>query len=318
MTKAPILPRVLRSGDTLAVLAPSSRLKAEDIDVGVAMLRGWGYEVRLLPSVSSSRAYLAGESDQAKGAELTDCFADPEINGIICARGGYGAMRVLPFVDWDAVRANPKLFCGYSDITALHLALRREANVVTFHGPMVARQSGEDGLDRWTADQFRRALSAVEPLGVVAPPDDGPVPVTVRGGVATGPLVGGNLTLLAAMCGTRWQLDTRDCVLLLEDTNEQPYRIDRYLTQLLLTGVLDGLRGVVFGYSPDCDRPPDDPRTFTLAALLEERLGPLNIPILYGFPCGHQPHRATLPLNLPVTLDADAGTLTYVDPACRP
>lgn len=311
-------PRALRPGDAIAVVAPGSPISAERLADGVALLESWGFAVRCMPSTRSGRGYLAGESDAAKAAELSACFADPAVAGIICAAGGYGAMRLLPLIDWDAVRANPTLFCGYSDITALHLAIRREAGLVTFHGPMAARQGDEAALHPWTAAGLRAALTSTEPLGTIAPPADGPALTTVAGGTATGPLAGGNLTLLAALCGTRWQPDPRGCVLLLEDTNEAPYRIDRMLTQLLLAGALDGVRAIAFGDSPTCDRPADDPRTFPLTTVLRDRLAPLAIPILYGFPCGHTPWRATLPLGLPATLDADAGTLTILEAACDP
>ena len=311
-----VRPRALKPGDTLAVVAPAGPVPADQLADGVALLESWGFRVRVMPSTATRRGYLAGESDAAKAAELSACFADPEIAGIICARGGYGSMRILPYVDWDAVRAGPTFFCGYSDITALHMALRREAGLVTFHGPLAARQSDEPELHPWTAAGLRAALTSTEPLGTITAPPEGPSLTTVAGGRATGPLVGGNLTLVAALSGTRWQLDARGCVLLLEDVNEAPYRIDRMLTHLLLSGTLDGVQGAVFGDSPTCDRPPDDPRAFPLTTILRDRLGPLGVPMLYGFPCGHTPLRATLPLGIPVTLDADAGTLTVLEPAC--
>jgi muramoyltetrapeptide carboxypeptidase len=314
---SPLRPRALRPGDTVAVVAPSSRVDPALLEEGVALLGSWGFTVRCLPSTAHARRYLAGTSDAEKGRELTACFADPSVAGILCARGGYGAMRILPFIDFHVVRAHPKVFCGYSDVTALHLAFRREAGLITFHGPMVQRQNDEPVLHPWTVDGLRRALTTTAPLGIIAAPPDAPAPTTVVGGRARGPLVGGNLSLVAALCGTRWQLDARGCVLLLEDVNEAPYRVDRMLTQLLLAGVLAGVRGLVFGDSPTCDR-PNDPRTFTLVEILHDRVAPLGIPVLYGFPCGHTPWRTTLPLGIEVELNADAGTLTVLEPACLP
>ena len=308
-------PRALRPGDTIAVVAPSGPVEADRLADGLVLLNGWGFTTRAMPSTAGGRGYLAGESDAARGAELTACFGDPSVAGILCARGGFGAMRILSHVDWGVVRAHPKLFCGYSDITALHTAIRREAGFVTFHGPLAARQGDEPRLHPWTATGLRAALTATEPLGAIIPPADAPPLTAVVGGRATGPLTGGNLTLIAARAGTRWQLDARGCVLLLEDVDEAPYRIDRMLTQLLLAGVLNGVRGVLFGDSPTCDRPPDDPRTFPLLSVLRDRLGGLGIPVLYGFPCGHTPPRATLPLGVTVTLDADAGALTVLEAA---
>ncbi len=316
MTTRAILPRALRPGDTVAVVAPSGKVDPERLASGIEMLRSWGYFAVAMPSTESGRGYLAGPSDEANGAELASCFADSRFAGILCARGGYGAMRVLPHIDWSVVRGNPKLLLGYSDITALHMAIRREAGLATFHGSMIARQGDEPALHPWTAAGLRAALASTKPLGAIRSPEDGPRPVVITPGSATGPLAGGNLTLVASLIGTPWQLDARGCVLLLEDVNEAPYRIDRMLTQLLLSGALSDVAGIVFGDSPTCDRPADDPRTMPLATVLRDRLGPLGVPVVYGFPCGHTPFRATLPMGVDVTLDVAGGTLTVLQPAC--
>ena len=312
----PVKPRALRPGDTVAVVATSGPIPDALVEDGIAVLQGWGLRVQRMAATRSGRAYLAGDSDHQRANEFTAAFADPEVAAILCARGGYGAMRILSAIDWQVVRANPKIVCGYSDITALHQAIRRETGLVTFHGPLAARQSEEPALHPWTEAEWRRALFSTEPLGSVTPPADGPVLTTVCPGRATGTLVGGNLTLVAALAGTPWQLDLRDSVLLLEDVHEAPYRIDRMLTQLSLAGMFDGLRGVLFGDSPTCDRPPEDRRHFTLTEILHDRFGPLGVPVLYGFPCGHTPVRATLPLGVQVTLDAGAGAVSADEAAC--
>ncbi len=311
-----VRPRALVPGDTIAVAAPSGRVDRARLEDGVAMLRGWGFEVRCLPSTATGRAYLAGESDRANGDELTSAFADPTVDAVLCAKGGYGSMRVLPFIDWDVVRANPKPFAGYSDITALHQAFRAETGQVTLHATMVARQGDEPGPHPWTAEALRQALTSTEPLGAITPPAESPPLTTVVPGVAEGPLAGGNLTLVASLAGTRWQLDARGCVLVLEDVDEKPYRVDRMLTQLALAGVLAGVRGVLFGDSPTCDRAADDGRSFSLAEILADRFAPLGVPVLYGFPCGHTPYRAALPLGVSARLDASTGTLDVLEPAC--
>lgn len=312
-------PRALREGDTIAIIAPAGPCKPERLEYGVTLLQEWGFRVRCLPSTEAGAGYLAlglgAGADRVKGEELTACFADPDIKGILCARGGYGTMRILPYVDWNAVRANPKWFGGYSDITGLHQAIRHEARLLTFHGPMAERQGQEPGLHPWTAAEWRRALTSTDPLGPIVPPPDAPAMTTIAVGRAAGPLVGGNLTLVASLAGTRWQLDPRGGILLLEDTNENPYRIDRMLTQLTLAGMFEGVRGVLFGDSADCDR-PDDPRSFPLVQVLADRLGGLGVPVLYGFPCGHAQWRATLPLGARAELDAAARSLTILDAAC--
>jgi muramoyltetrapeptide carboxypeptidase len=313
---AVVKPRALRPGDTIAVVAPSGWVSRSRLATGVEMLRDWGFEIKVVPAAELSRGYLAGESDECNAAELCEAFADPTVAGIVCARGGYGAMRLLPFIDWDVIRANPKVFCGYSDITALHLAIARETGLVTFHGSMVQRQGEEPELAPWSATALHRALTSTEPLGVVTSPPDGPTVTTLTGGTARGTLAGGNLTLLAALCGTRWQPDAHGAVLLIEDTDEAPYRVDRMLTQLLLAGVLDGVRGIIFGDSPTCESREGDPRPVPLVDVIRDRLGPLGVPLIYGFPCGHTPYRAVLPLGIPVLLDADTGTVSMLEAAC--
>ena len=308
-----LLPRTLRPGETIAIVAPSGALAPGSLDAATARLEQAGFRVRCAADVYARRGYLSGESDAAKAVSLSAAFADPTIRAVLCAKGGYGALRILPLVDWTAVRANPKPFCGFSDITALHQALRRETGLVTFHGPM-AVWDRDDAQPEWNSAGLITALTATQPLGVVAAPAGATPTATLVGGVAEGVLDGGNLSMLAALCGTRWQPRFADGIVLLEDTHEAPYRVDRMLTQLVLAGAFADVRGVVFGDSPDCDRPPS-PRGRTLNEVLLDRLGPLSVPLLYGFPCGHTAHRATLPLGVRARLNATAGTLTLLEPA---
>ncbi|HEY7295762.1 MAG TPA: LD-carboxypeptidase [Dehalococcoidia bacterium] len=309
-----VQPRALRPGGTIAVVLPASAVDPGQIEAGTAALQAAGFRVRLPEDALARRGYLAGVSDAAKAAAIGASFADPAVDAIICARGGYGSMRLLPLIDWGLVRANPKPFVGFSDVTGLHLALRREANLITFHGPMPVWDLPQAEPD-WNLGGLIAALTTTEPLGTIAAPSGAAISEALVPGVAEGVIEGGNLTLLAGLCGTRWQPDLRGCIALIEDTHEAPYRIDRMLTQLLLAGAFEGVRGVVFGDSPDCDRPPS-PRGLTLREVLLDRLGLLGVPLLYGFPCGHTPYRATLPLGVRCCLDAAAGTLTLLDAAC--
>lgn len=308
-----LLPRALRPGATIAIVAPSGAVAPGLLDAATARLEGAGFRVRSGADVYARRGYLAGDSDAAKAAGLSAVFADPAVAAVLCAKGGYGALRILPLVDWDVIRANPKPFCGFSDITALHAALRRETGLVTFHGPM-AVWDRDDAQPEWNWAGLIAALTATQPLGAIAAPAGATPTEALAPGVAEGVLDGGNLSMLAALCGTRWQPRFHDGIALLEDTNEAPYRVDRMLTQLLLAGAFAGVRGIVFGDSPDCDRPPS-PRGLTLRDVLLDRLGPLGVPLLYGFPCGHTAHRATLPLGVRARLDVAAGTLTPLEAA---
>lgn len=315
MTRAmtDIRPRALALGDTIAIVAPSGAVDPALLDSGKALLRRLGFQARTDPAITARRGYLAGDSDRAAALALSAAFSDPEIDGIICAKGGYGALRILPFMDWDTVRAHPKFFCGFSDITALHHALRREAGMVTFHGPMALLLAEERQLD-WNERGLLEAMTSTKPLGTIALPADGPPIETLVRGSAEGVLDGGNLSLLASLCGTRWQPRLQGRILLLEDVHEAPYRVDRMLTQLRLAGVLEGIAGVLFGDSPTCDRPPSA-RGRTLREVIMDRLGDLGVPVVYGFPCGHGDYRATLPLGVRARLDANAGTLTLLEAA---
>jgi muramoyltetrapeptide carboxypeptidase len=304
-------PRALRRGDSLAVVAPSSPVAPAALESGVAVLTSWGFQVKVAPSARSGRGYLAGDSDRARADDLTEAFLDPDIAGIVCARGGYGASRLLDKIDPATLAAHPKFFAGFSDITSLHLALGN-AGLVTFHGPMVAA-----GIDRnaYNAESLLKAMTSTEPLGRITVPEENPRIRTIVGGVARGRLVGGNLSLICATMGTPWEIDTRDRIVVLEDLDEPPYAMDRMLTQLLLAGKLRDARGIIFGDSPTCEKDPDGDPSLTLFEVFEDLLIPLGLPLIYGFPCGHTPFRATLPFGIEAEIDADAGTVTILESA---
>lgn len=309
-----VKPRALRPGDTVGVVAPSGPVNAGALEAGVARLRARGYQVLLGESVLAQRGYLAG-TDTERAADFMSLWADPGVAGIICARGGYGAMRLLPHIDWRVIRANPKFFCGFSDITAFHAALEREAGLVTFHGPMVAA-FGE--AESYNEQGLLAAMQSTAPLGEIPWPCDGhdlPRAETVVPGVAEGRLTGGNLSLICALMGTPWEFDFTGRILLLEDVDEVPYRVDRLLMQLLLAGKLQQAAGILFGDSPSCLHAPEGRPSLSLPEVLQDLLAPLQIPVLYGFPCGHTGYRATLPLGVRVRLNAGEGSLTFLESA---
>ncbi|MBI3972802.1 MAG: LD-carboxypeptidase [Chloroflexi bacterium] len=329
-----IRPKALRPGDVVAVVAPSGCPPEEAVARAAQRLEQWGMRAHVSPVVRESRGYLAGESDTARAAALEQALLDPDVAGVWCIRGGYGASRLLHLVDWDRVRrqATPKLVCGYSDITALHQAIRRELGWVSLLGPnagdcvdgasddpSAAKSAGP--VPALTRDTLWRAWRTAEALGQLPQPaacDDWPGTTDVlRGGTARGPLVGGNLSLLAALCGTPWALRARGAILLLEDVHEAPYRIDRMLVQLLQAGCLDGVAGVAFGNSPTCEHGDAGKPSLTLREVLQDLLVPLAVPVVYGWPFGHtQPYQWTLPLGAASELEAEAGTLTVLEPAC--
>jgi muramoyltetrapeptide carboxypeptidase len=306
-----VKPKALHAGDTLAVIAPSSGMPAAELEPGLALLHEWGFETRVYPSAYASRGYLAGIDDAGRVADFVAAFTDPSIAGIVCARGGYGATRLLHRINWQQIAEHPKFFVGFSDITSLHLALARLGHV-TFHGPMVAA-----GIDRsaYNANLLRQAMTSLRPLGDIPLPDDGPLLRSVVDGVARGRLVGGNLSLIAATLGTPWEIDTRGKIVLIEDVDEAPYRVDRMLVQLLQAGKLRDARGILFGDSPTCEKGPAGKPSLTLFEVFDDLLVPLRLPLLYGFPCGHSAYRATLPLGVEVELDAGTGTLKVLEAA---
>lgn len=306
--------RRLMPGDTIGIIAPAGPVPQEALEAGVARLGSWGYRVVVGEHVLARHGYLAG-TDAERASDFNRMWADQAVDGIICARGGYGAMRILDLIDWGAVRAQPKFFCGFSDITALHAAMEQRAGLVTFHGPMAAAFGAAEAYNE---AGLRAALQATMPLGTVpwpAPDEGAPVPVTVRPGVAEGRLAGGNLSLVTALMGTPYEPDFTGRIVVLEEIDEYPYRVDRMLAQLLLGGKLQRAAAVLFGDSPSCLNGPEGRPSLTMMQVLEEFLSPLGIPVLYGFPCGHTGYRATLPLGAMARLDAGAGTLTILEAA---
>ncbi|HEX2313169.1 MAG TPA: LD-carboxypeptidase [Thermomonospora sp.] len=285
-------------GDLVTVVAPSGPVAADALRRGAAVLEGWGLRVRVAPHAGESTGYLAGP-DTARAADFTEAWADPEVRGVFCARGGYGAQRMVDLVDWGRVRAaGPKVFVGCSDITPLHAAVARHLGQVTYFGPVTAGVALSE--DRPTADALRRAVfDGVE--SVAAPEGEALVP-----GTAEGVLHGGTVTLLATSVGTPEGVPPRgDRIVFLEDVTEAPYRLDRSLTQLLRSGWFEGVSGIVLGSFIDCGPEAE------VRAMLLDRLGPLDVPMLWGLPAGHGRTQLTLPFGATARLSADTGILRF-------
>lgn len=314
--RAPIKPPKLSEGDTVGLVLPA-RMAFEPSHIGLArrQLEALGFAVKLGENAYARETYLAG-SDEQRATDLNSMFADPEVDGIFCYTGGWGTPRILPLLDYELIREHPKVLIGFSDITALVNAVYQETGVVTFHGPTAAGQ-----IRPWTRKQMHRVIQSTEPIGTLGNPPkdeedlvnwDYPLHI-VHGGRARGRLVGGNLTLVCALMGTPWELDTEGAILCLEDVREDLYRVDRMLTQLHLAGKLQAAAGIAFGDCSRCD--PGEGASFSLEQILGHWLKPLGIPVLAGLAIGHIPERLTLPIGLEATLDADAGTLTLDEPA---
>ncbi len=309
-----LAPPALRAGDTVALVAPCGISEEADIRRFADSFRDAGFAVRLDPALPGRRhRYLAGTDDQ-RADELNRALRDPEIRGVFVLRGGYGLTRILDRIDYDALRHDPKVIAGYSDVTALHLAIARRARVITFHAPMASSVRAA-GPDPTFAERSFRDMLLLDPTAArraIPAPAEGAV-TTVTGGRCEGRLVGGNLSLIAATLGTPYAIDAEGAVLLLEDVDERPYRVDRMMSHLRLAGVLDAAAGVVVGRFT-CKDPEE--QTLQREVVLEYCRA-LGCPVVADFPCGHVADNATLPLGARVTLDAIAGTLTVVEPTCR-
>lgn len=309
----PLLAAPLRPGQLIAIPTPASPAPRDRLELGRLELVKAGFRVRLGPLAleqARSGTRFAGD-DAARAAELNEMFRDPEVRAIICARGGYGTMRLLDRLDYDALVREPKIIVGFSDITALLQAVWCRAGLVTFHGRMAAMDSPWNDYDRRL---LFRALTIAEPLGTLPHPPGGPPLVTIVPGTATGRLVGGNLAMLAALSGTPFELDPAGCILLLEDVREPLYRIDRMLTTLRLAGKLERVGGVVFGETSGITDEEGCPRP-GFVSLLQELLGPRGIPCYYGLAAGHGDYRATVPLGVVARMDAARCELTLLEPA---
>lgn len=305
--------RAWRAGDTIGIIATSSPVDQELLPKAIAEMEALGYKVKVGETCKQSYGgYLAGTPEQ-RADGLNAMFADDEVDGILCLRGGYGAPQILPLLDYDCIAQNPKLFVGYSDITALHTVFGQNANLATLHGPMAASDLAH-GLDDWSKSYLIRALSEPEPLGdLINPP--GKEIVCMVEGCASGPVVGGNLTLVAALMGTPYQLDTRGKLLFLEEIDEEPYRVDRMLTQLALGGVFEDCAGVILGTWTNCE--PKKREGFSVWDVVQNIVVPYEKPTIWNIQIGHGAVNMALPFGVEATLDATAGKLTIEESVTR-
>jgi muramoyltetrapeptide carboxypeptidase len=315
--KPPALPE---SGARIAVVAPASppQIRSET-EQAVEYFEGRGHEVLLGENVRNVHGYLAG-TDEERAADLQWALSEPGIDMVHTLAGGYGCARLHPLIDWDAV-GDPRIVCGFSDITALHLALAAHAGWTTFYGPNFSRFTRrKDELTKETEEWFHRAFRP-EPLGRVFEDPEDPYVLTIGAGSAEAPFVGGCLTLLSASIGTPFEFDASGCVLMVEDLNTEPYLIDTLLNHLIRAGKLDDVAGFVFGTNVNLtyQTTPEGPEsTLSIEEMLDELIGPLGIPAIANVPCGHGKHMATMPLGAQVRLDADAKTLEVLEPGVEP
>ncbi len=306
-------PVALRAGARLGVCAPSGSVSDPGrVAEAAGNLRKLGFEVMVSAGCAESYGYLAG-SDETRARDLNALFADPEIDGIICLKGGYGTPRILDLLDWDMFARNPKAFIGYSDITAIHLGLYAHSRLASFHGPMPSSDMIPE-LDDFSAKSLLAAIGTDGALGRIENPHGRALECLVPGR-AEGRLIGGNLSLVAATIGTPWQIDARGAILFLEDIDEAPYRVDRMLTQLRLAGVFRDCRGIVLGDWNNCRSAPGK-KSLELGEVFRDVL-PQDRPVLANLAAGHCQPKLTLPLGVRVGMDAKELRLEYLESATR-
>jgi muramoyltetrapeptide carboxypeptidase len=315
---APVLPPRLSPGDTVGIVAPASAT-FQTVDVAIAResLEALGLKAQVGQHVLSRHGYLAG-ADKDRAADINAFFASEAVRAVLPIRGGWGSSRVLPHLDYDVIRRNPKVVVGYSDITALHMAIQAKTGLVTFHGP-----NGLGRWDAWSLEYFKRVLFGGEAVTMLNPTElsDRNALVqtenrvqTINPGTASGRLLGGNLTVLTAILGSPYVPSFDGAILFLEDVGEDLYRIDRMFTQLKLAGILARLRGLVFGTCAECE-PGEGFASLTLEEILGDHIKPLGIPAWFGAMIGHQTPQWTVPVGAEVEVDAERGSIRMIEPA---
>lgn len=306
-----IKPKALQPGDLIGIIAPASPAPEEKVKLAIEQVEALGFRVKMTQSCYEKHGYLAGTDDR-RAEDLNLMFRDPEVKGILCLRGGYGTPKILNKIDWAAIKANPKVFCGYSDITALHLGMNQISGLVTFHGPMAASDIA-GGMDDYSKDYWLRALTQTAPLGEISNPAGEEIHCLVPG-EASGELVGGNLALVAATIGTPYEIDTKGKILFLEDIGEEPYRVDRMLTQLALAGKFADAVGIVLGDWNDCD-PAKPEQSLSLLEVFTEIVVPYGKPMIYNLQAGHCTPKVTLPFGVRAVLKAEEKVLVIEESA---
>jgi muramoyltetrapeptide carboxypeptidase len=316
MTLPLLKPPRLREGDLIGLIAPSGHTTDAAIAKAVGRIESLGFKVALAPHLGAMFGNYAGTVEE-RLADLHGMFRDPDIKALWCIRGGSGAISLLNHIDYALVRAHPKILLGYSDITALHLALLRHAGLVTFHGPVASSTPSDYATEHMLAVLMDPSASYTIPMAMEnarrALQEPHYAIRTVHAGIASGRLIGGNLSMVAALAGTPYAADFHDSLLYLEEVNEAPYRIDRWMTQLDLSAGLNKAAGVIVGICDNCG-PGHEDVSLTLDETLDIHLQPLRIPAVTGYSIGHIRNQFTLPVGVRATLDTARQTITLLEP----
>jgi muramoyltetrapeptide carboxypeptidase len=313
-----IKPKRLQAGDTVGIVSPASAtFQPVDVQIAQESLEALGLKVKLGGHMMERHGYLAGD-DKARADDINTFFEDTSISAVHAIRGGWGSSRLLPYLDFDRIRRNPKIIIGYSDITALLLSIHAKTRLVTFHGPIALGR-----WDTWSVDYARRVLFGTdlvtfEPKRELDPNKNSLVQTefrvqTITPGTARGRLLGGNLTVLTTIIGSGYLPEWDGAIFFTEDVHEEPYRIDRMLTQLKLSGALSKIKGFVFGGCAECTPGEGSYGGLTLDDIFDDHIKPLGIPAWHGAMIGHQQPQWTLPEGIQVEIDATAGTIAELE-----
>jgi len=304
-----IKPKALKLGDTVSLISPASPPDPSELKKGIERFEKMGFKVKMNLRPATTSEYLSAR-DEERAEEIAKAFEDPETKAIFCTRGGYGIMRLLPLIDWAKISRNPKVFVGYSDLTPLLINLYQRASLVSFHGPMISKDFSM-GLTERAREFLLKSICTEEPLGGISLEGM----EIIKNGRSRGILMGGCLSLICHTMGTPYGLSSRGKLLFLEDTGEAPYRIDRMLTHLKLSGMLEDVSGIIFGLMTQCNPPAAE--GCSVKDVIEDVVKDLKKPVVYGFPSGHCKENLTLPFGVTATLDTDRGKLIIEEAAVR-
>ncbi|MDP3150080.1 MAG: LD-carboxypeptidase [Ignavibacteria bacterium] len=312
-----IKPKRLKTGDTIGLVSPGGFITEDQLEESKTNITSLGFSVIVARNILKRYGYFAG-TDRERAEDLHEMFGNKKVDGIVCVRGGYGCARTLDFLDYDLIKRNPKILIGYSDITALLYGIYAETGLVGFHGPVATSTFNE-----FSVNNFKNVLMNPQAKLTLygAEEDAGKSeykPFVIRNGKARGKLVGGNLSIVASLIGTKYDIDTKGKIIFLEEVGEEPYRVDRMLTQMIQAGKFKHASGVALGVFSKCESKPDQSgisNSFTLSEVLRERLFQLKIPVLYGLSFGHIVNKFTLPFGINAELDVDTQSLTLLEKA---
>ena len=310
-----IKPKKLIKGDLIGIISPAS--SPDDltlIESGVEYIERLGYQTILGTNVGKSRGYLAG-TDKERVEDIHQMFNNKNVKAIFCLRGGYGAFRLLDKIDYQLIRNNPKIFVGFSEITALQMAFLQKANLITFAGPMVV-QNFSKVISRYSEENFWRMITSSSTPGKLKLPNLDKLP-SLNLGIASGRIVGGNLAVVVSLLGTKYLPDLNNKILFLEDISEPPYKIDRMINQLRLNKVFKKIQGIILGGFIDCNEPDKNKKTLTLEEIWSDYFSSINIPVIHSFPHGHIKDLVTMPIGSKIKLNATKGLVEFAESGVR-